>query len=168
MSADSRPGAPVFRRMAVADVKAVHGIDTRSFSLPWTERAFLFEVTENDKSLPWVAEWVDAGARRVVAAVVVWLIVDEAHVGTIAVDPDYRRQGIGRRLLVHALLEARSRGALTAMLEVRRGNAAARRMYEAMGFRQVGVRPRYYSDNGEDAILMDLRPLDEAGLRRWL
>jgi len=166
MSADG-PDMLVFRRMAVADVKAVHAIDTRSFSLPWTERSFLFEVTENQNSLPWVAEWVEAGARRVVAAVVVWLIVDEAHVGTIAVEPEFRRRGIGRRLLVRALLDALSRGAQTAMLEVRRGNQAARQLYEEMGFHEVGVRPRYYSDNGEDAILMNLDALDEAGLRCW-
>jgi len=95
-----------------------------------------------------------------VAMIVIWLIVDEAHVATIAVHPEYRRQKIAQRLLAHALIDAYHTGAVRSFLEVRRGNEPAIRMYERFGYREVGVRKKYYQDNGEDAVLMDLDPLD--------
>ena len=77
-------------------------------------------------------------------------------VANVATHPDYRRRGVARRLLVQALADARQRGARLAMLEVRRSNLAAQKLYESFGFTVVGVRPRYYVDNMEDALLMDL------------
>ncbi len=85
---------------------------------------------------------------------VLWLIVDEAHIATIATHPNYRRQGIGERLLVEALTSARAEGAKRAFLEVREGNAAAQSMYLKYGFEVTGLRPKYYRDNGENALLM--------------
>jgi len=141
-----------FRRMIEADMPIVHLIDRSSFSLPWPERSFRFEVTSNPAARCWVAE-VDG---RVAAILVIWMIVDEAHIATIATHPDFRRQGIGRELLTHALKEAVQEGALRAFLEVRAGNEAAMTMYHQMGFVEDGRRPRYYKDNGEDAILMSV------------
>lgn len=159
----------VIRPMALGDVEAVYAVDRLSFSLPWTERAYRFEISENPNASPWVAEIsLDDGTRQVVGMIVTWLIVDEAHVGTIAVHPDYRRQGIGERLLAVSLADAARRGAVQALLEVRRGNAAAQHMYARFGFAVVGVRPRYYRDNGEDALLMTLAPLDLAKLSPYL
>jgi ribosomal-protein-alanine N-acetyltransferase len=140
------------RRMTVADVPAVHEIDTLSFSLPWPERSFRYEVGENPAARPWVAE-VEG---RVAAMLVLWLIVDEAHIATIATHPDFRRQGIGERLLLHVLAAARDEGARRAFLEVRAGNLAAQALYKKYGFVVDGIRPRYYKDNNEDAILMSL------------
>jgi [ribosomal protein S18]-alanine N-acetyltransferase len=144
------------RRMMLEDVPAVHEIDMLSFSLPWPERSFHFELTGNPVSRGWVAE-VDG---RIAAMLVLWFIVDEAHIATIAVHPDYRRRGIGEQILVFALRAARKEGAERAFLEVRAGNAAAQAMYKKYGFEVAGVRPRYYKDNNEDALLMNLENFD--------
>ena len=148
---------PVIRRMTLEDVPAVHEIDTLSFSLPWPERSFRFELTENPVTRGWVAE-VDG---RVAAMLVLWFIVDEAHIATIAVHPDYRRRGIGEQVLLHALLAVYDEGARRAFLEVRAGNAAAQAMYVKYGFIVDGRRPKYYRDNDEDAILMSLEGLNK-------
>ncbi len=146
----------LIRRMRLEDVPAVHEIDMLSFSLPWPERSFRFEVTENPVSRGWV---VEAGGR-VIAMLVLWLVVDEAHIATIATHPDFRRQGIGEKLMIEALLAAREEGARRAFLEVRASNAAAQALYEKYGFVVDGRRPRYYKDNFEDAILMSLTGLE--------
>jgi ribosomal-protein-alanine N-acetyltransferase len=145
------------RRMTVADVPAVSQIDRLSFSLPWPEHSFQYEVAENRVSRCWVAQADDS---RIAAMIVSWIIVDEMHIATIATHPDFRRQGIGEYLLRAALLDARQLGARLAFLEVRETNSAAQAMYEKFGFRISGKRPRYYRDNGEDAILMTLQPLE--------
>lgn len=144
------------RRMTLEDVSTVHEIDTLSFSLPWPERSFRFELTENPVSRNWVAE----SDGRIAAMLVLWLIVDEAHIATLATAPDFRRLGIGERLLIAALVSARNEGAARAFLEVRAGNAAALALYKKYGFVVAGVRPRYYKDNNEDAILMNLEDLN--------
>jgi [ribosomal protein S18]-alanine N-acetyltransferase len=144
------------RRMTLEDVPVVHEIDNLSFSLPWPERSFRFEISENPVSRCWVAE-VDG---RVLAMLVLWQIMDEAHIATIATHPDFRRQGIGERLMIEALLAARVEGARHAFLEVRANNAGAQAMYKKYGFIITGIRPRYYKDNNEDAILMDLEDLN--------
>lgn len=146
----------VIRRMTLADVPAVHEIDRLSFSLPWPERSFRFEVSENPVARSWVAE-VDG---RVVAMLVLWLTVDEAHIATIATHPDFRQQGIGERLMIAALQSARQEGARTAFLEVRASNLAAQNLYRKYGFVVSGRRPGYYKDNQEDALLMTLENLD--------
>jgi ribosomal-protein-alanine N-acetyltransferase len=86
-------------------------------------------------------------------------MVDEAHITTFAVDPRYRRRRIGERLLLSLLDLSVDRHAREATLEVRLSNLAARRLYEKYGFRPVGIRPRYYSDNQEDALIMTTEPL---------
>jgi len=94
-----------------------------------------------------------------------WLMVDEAHITTFAVHPGWRRQRIGERLLLAFLDVAVDQGAHEATLEVRLSNLAARRLYEKFGFRPVGLRPRYYSDDHEDALIMTTLPLDESQMR---
>jgi len=150
----------IIRRMAVGDLEQVTAIDNQSFSLPWPERSFRYEVLENQASRPWVAEIEENGVRRIAAMAVIWLIIDEAHLATIAVRPDYRRRGIAQKLLATALLAAYAEGARKVFLEVRRGNTAAQAMYEQFGFAVDGVRPRYYQDNHEDALLMSIQELD--------
>ncbi|MGB2695018.1 MAG: ribosomal protein S18-alanine N-acetyltransferase, partial [Dehalococcoidia bacterium] len=99
-------------------------------------------------------------ARELILGMVgLWLMVDEAHIVTIAVRQGYRRQGLGELLLVAALDAARETGMETVTLEYRISNAAARALYEKYGFAQVGVRARYYSDNNEDAVLMTTPPI---------
>ncbi|HEY3477239.1 MAG TPA: ribosomal protein S18-alanine N-acetyltransferase [Anaerolineales bacterium] len=146
---------PTIRRMTVEDVPAVVDLDRQSFSLPWPERSFRFELTDNPASRCWVAELED----RVVGMIVVWLIVDEVHVATLAIHPDYRRQGIGKRLLAYALIEMMREGAHSSFLEVRESNLPAQAMYRKFGYEVSGRRRRYYRDNDEDAILMSLDSL---------
>ncbi len=142
----------LIRRMNMKDLEQVIAIDQASFSLPWPPRSFQFELTDNPSSRSWVAE-LDG---RTVGILVLWLIVDEAHIATLATHPDFRRQGISKALLTHALKSAMEEGATRSFLEVRVGNLAAQELYRGFGFVEDGRRPRYYKDNNEDAILMSL------------
>lgn len=151
----------LIRRMTVADLPAVVDLDKISFSLPWPERSFRFELTDNPASRCWVAE-IDG---RLVGVVVTWLFVDEAHIATIATHPDYRRQGIARRMLIYTLESAMREGAQSSFLEVRESNVAAQEMYRKFGYTEVGRRKRYYRDNNEDAILMNLERINADRLR---
>jgi len=143
--------------MTLADVAAVSAIDQMSFTLPWPERSFRYEVSENPTARCWVAE-VDG---QIAGMLVLWFIVDEAHIATIATHPNLRRKGIGEQLLRHALLAVRDEGAKRAFLEVRVSNLAAQALYRKYGFVVDGIRPRYYKDNNEDALLMSLDHFDE-------
>lgn len=144
------------RRMTLDDVPAVVVLDRLSFTLPWPERSFRFELTSNPASRCWVYE-LD---REIVGTIVAWLLVDEAHIATIATHPDYRRQGIARNLLTYALRYMSTEGAVTSFLEVRENNMPALEMYHEFGYAAVGRRKKYYKDTGEDAILMTLPNLD--------
>jgi len=145
----------ILRKMTLDDVPAVVELDQKSFSLPWPERSFRFELTDNPAARCWVAE-LDG---KVVGMIVVWLIVDEAHVATVATHPEYRRRGVGRRLLAHALRHLIPDGAHSSFLEVRESNLAAQEMYRKFGYEATGRRRHYYRDNDEDAILMNLELL---------
>jgi ribosomal-protein-alanine N-acetyltransferase len=144
------------REMKIGDVPAVIEIDKSSFSLPWPESSFPHEISDNKAARCLVAEVED---RQIAAMIVSWIVVDEMHIATIATRPDFRRQGIGSILLAAALKDARECGARRAFLEVRAGNQAAQDMYSKFGFVISGRRPKYYRDNGEDAILMTLEGL---------
>ncbi len=158
-----------FRPMSLADIPRVHQIDLLSFSMPWSERSYRFELLENESSLILVAENNLAGAPpELVGMIVLWVILDEAHVATIATHPDYHGQGIGRQLLARGLLAAYDRGARASFLEVRRSNQAALRMYHHFGFEVVGERRGYYQDNHEDALLMTLSDIRPAALQSFL
>ena len=144
------------RRMTVEDVPAVAELDRISFSLPWTERSFHFEVSSNPASRCWVAEQ----GGQIIGVVVAWLLLDEVHIATIATHPESRRQGIAQALLAHILKLGAKDGALSSFLEVRASNLAAQAMYHKFGYEETGRRLRYYKDNGEDAILMTLDGLN--------
>lgn len=148
--------SPQIRRMTLEDLPSVVALDQLSFTLPWPERSFRFELTDNPASRCWVAE-VDG---RLVGMIVAWLLVDEAHIATLATHPDHRRQGIARKLLEYALRYMSREGAVTSFLEVRERNTAAQEMYRGFGYEEVGRRKRYYKDTDEDAILMTLDGLD--------
>jgi ribosomal-protein-alanine N-acetyltransferase len=142
----------LLRKMRLDDLEQVVAIDQISFSLPWPPRSFRFELTDNPASRCWVAE-LDG---RVVGMLVAWLIVDEIHIATLAAHPDFRKQGIGEKLLSLALQSARDEGAVSSFLEVREGNTAALELYRKFGYMEDGRREGYYKDNGETAILMSV------------
>lgn len=152
------PGlAIMIRRMDLRDIERVMEIDRQSFSLTWPERSYIYELTKNGNSRIWLAEIADPHPfLKVIGVLGVWVIVDEAHISTVAVDPAYRQLKVASQLLEYALKMAGDEGAAVARLEVRAGNFPAIRMYENFGFEVVNRRPRYYSDNNEDALLMDL------------
>jgi ribosomal-protein-alanine N-acetyltransferase len=159
------------RPMTVDDLAVVQLIERASFTTPWPAHAYRQELEANRLAQYLVASIGD----EIVAYGGIWLMVDEAHVTTFAVHPRYRRRHIGERLLLALLDLAVARHAREATLEVRLSNLAARRLYEKYGFRPVGIRPRYYSDNQEDALIMTTEPLAEpamagriAGLRAAL
>ncbi len=161
--------------MDPADIPQVLEIDRLSFPLPWSEASYRHELTANPASHFLVmmdpqaqvqpkllARWLGArSSRKVVGYAGFWLVVDEAHISTIAVRPEYRGQGLGEQLLVALLKRALDLGAAMATLEVRVGNGVAQNLYRKYGFEEVGRRKHYYRDNGEDALLMTVR-LDPA------
>jgi ribosomal-protein-alanine N-acetyltransferase len=153
----------VLRSMTVDDVPAVAAIDRKSFPLPWSENAFRSDLTTNPAAHLLVAEHESDAGRRIAGYAGYWLVVDEAHLSTLAVEPALRRRGIGERILREAMRHAARQGAELMTLEVRVSNEPARRLYEKHGFRLVGRRPHYYKDNLEDALLMTRHGLAEAG-----
>jgi [ribosomal protein S18]-alanine N-acetyltransferase len=167
METDRQRLTVTYRPMQIDDLSRVHEIDILSFSLPWSERSFAFELQENHNSIVWVAE-VDLPGQPalVVGVIVVWVILDEAHIATIATHPDFRGMGIARRILAKVLLAAYYRGARLAYLEVRRSNVTAQNLYHKFGFDVVGTRPGYYKDNHEDALLMTLENMQPDELKR--
>lgn len=157
----ARPPARVaIEPMTHADLAAVHEIERASFTTPWPSYAYRNELDSNKLAHYLV---VRVG-REVIAYAGLWLLVDEAHVTTFAVAPAWRRQGIGERLILALLDLALDRQAREATLEVRLSNLPARRLYEKYGFQPVGIRPHYYSDNHEDALIMTTPPLDSPGM----
>jgi ribosomal-protein-alanine N-acetyltransferase len=143
----------LIREMTLEDIPAVLEIDRVSFSNPWPERSYRYELNENPAAQLFVAT-LDDGV--VVAYLGYWLIADEVHISTFAVQPGFRMQGIGEDLLKRALSDAAEKGARIATLEVRKSNDAAIALYEKLGFEVVGTRKGYYRDDNEDAILMTL------------
>jgi ribosomal-protein-alanine N-acetyltransferase len=144
------------RRMELKDISEVVEIDRSSFTLPWTERSFKYEVQENRAARCWVT----VEDERVASMLVLWVIVDEAHIATIATHPQFRRRGLAKRMLIKSLVSAREEGALKALLEVRARHVIAQKIYCDIGFVEVGRRPMYYRDNGEDAVLMTMENLE--------
>ncbi len=139
------------RAMNAADIPAVLEIDQLSFSQPWPPDAFNQEL-QNGNAHCSIAEI----EGRVVAVLVIWRVLDEAHIATIAVHPDCRQHGIGKALLQAGMQDALADGARMYYLEVRAGNLWAQKMYTDLGFKVVNRRLKYYKNNGEDALLMSL------------
>jgi ribosomal-protein-alanine N-acetyltransferase len=158
----SAPGVVLRIGPMTADhLPAIQEIERASFTTPWPPQAYRQELETNR-----LAHYLTAClGETVVGYAGIWLMVDEAHVTTFAVHPEWRRQRIGERLLLALMDLALDRRAREATLEVRLSNLAARRLYEKYGFRPVGIRPRYYSDDGEDALIMTTEELSSVHMR---
>jgi [ribosomal protein S18]-alanine N-acetyltransferase len=137
--------------MTTADIENVIAIERASFRFPWSTRFFLDEL-QVDCARSILAE-VDG---RIVGYVLFWILAEEVDIHNIAVHPDFRRQGIGRLLLEQVAAAARRQERLRVTLDVRSSNAAAQSLYLSLGFVARGLRKGYYSDNGEDALVMAL------------
>jgi ribosomal-protein-alanine N-acetyltransferase len=137
--------------MTGADIENVIAIERASFQFPWSTRFFLDEL-HVDCARSILAE-VEG---RIVGYVLFWFLPEEVDIHNIAVHPDFRRQGIGRLLLEQAVDAARRQERLRVTLDVRFSNAPAQNLYRSFGFVIRGLRKGYYSDNGEDALVMAL------------
>lgn len=138
--------------MTAADLPRVHQLETLCFADPWDIDAYHSELAN-----PTAVYYTARLAGQVVGFAGMWAVGDEAHIVTLAVDPDYRRRGIARALLNALLARARLRVITSITLEVRVSNTAAQALYRSLGFTIVAHRRRYYPDNGEDAAIMRLR-----------
>lgn len=139
----------IIRRMTMADVDGVAAVEAATFPHPWSRDAFVSEM-KNVAARYLVAEKDGA----IIGYAGAWIIIDESHITNIAVLDQYRRQGIGRRLTAGLMQYLSNLGAAYATLEVRKSNAVAQNLYVSLGFIKLGVRKRYYEDNGEDALIM--------------
>jgi len=137
--------------MTLADVDDVVEIERQSFPIPWSRAAFIDELTRNERAL-YVVIRDESGTM--VGYGGMWLVCDEAHVTNIAVRSDRRRHGVGTAIMVGLMGFAQSKGADRMTLEVRVSNLPAQELYRGLGFVPAGVRPRYYIDNREDALIM--------------
>lgn len=150
---------PVILPMLASDLPVVERIAVRCFPVPWTRQEFEKELKRDYAVLrvlrPSLGEPVCAFANY-------WHIGDELQLMNVATSPELQKRGHGSALLADLLQNARERKVKLITLEVRRSNAAARSLYVRFGFEELGIRQRYYSDNGEDAIVMhlSLRSLD--------
>lgn len=170
----------VVEKMRLEDIPQVVEIERQAFPSPWPARAYRYEVTQNRLAHYFVARtqtdeevahepeveggllgrlqtWTHRGQtdrRPIVGYCGFWVMAQEAHISTIAVDPPYRGLGIGQLLLVTAIDKAVELDAAMVSLEVRVSNFAAQSLYRKYGFKIVGRRQRYYSDNREDALIM--------------
>ena len=140
----------MIRRMTLADVDGVHAIEEATFPRPWTREDFVKEMTQNACARYLVAEQ----AGEIVGFAGAWIVLDEAHITNIAVARARRGQGVGKALTRGLLQYAANLGVVYATLEVRRSNGVAQGLYKGLGFVYVGLRKRYYEDNGEDALIM--------------
>ena len=183
--------------MTLDDIPRVTVIDQLSFPLPWSPATYRYELLQNTHSHFFVALACAAAAgptppagalswlnpvnwfkppvapgpdpdRPVVGYSGFWYILDEAHVSTIAVHPEWRGRSVGEHLFVTMLEHALDLGAVTSTLEVRVTNEQAQNLYRKYAFEIVGRRRRYYRDNGEDALLMtaELQPGYREEMRR--
>jgi ribosomal-protein-alanine N-acetyltransferase len=145
------PAGLVLRRAEKVDVDRVLEIEKEGFAHPWSR-----ELVERELDHAWsrllLAE--DGPGGPVIGYIVFWIVHDEVHVLNVATTAAARRRGVGRALMAASEDEGRLRGARLSTLEVRRSNAPAIALYLALGYRQVGVRPNYYAEEREDAIVM--------------
>ncbi|MEQ4484227.1 ribosomal protein S18-alanine N-acetyltransferase [Cohnella silvisoli] len=147
-----------YRLMNLNDISTIVDIERESFTAPWSEEAFRNELTQNLFAKYMIMELEDT----IVGYGGMWLIIDEAHITNIAIREKYRGLGYGKKLLHEMMRTALWLGAQRMTLEVRVSNERAQALYRKMGFYPSGVRPAYYSDNLEDALIMwaDLVPED--------
>jgi ribosomal-protein-alanine N-acetyltransferase len=179
----SQPALPFsIEPMTLADIPAVVAIENVSYSMTWPARAYDYELQYNDlahyfvlrTSLPQPPLEESRQASRqpevqkgnlgdhfstIIGLAGFWLMPDEAHISTIAIHPDWRGLGLGEWLLLNLIETAQTLNAQTATLEVRPSNKTALALYQKYRFEQVGRRPRYYSDNNEDALILTTPPL---------
>ncbi|NLN75433.1 MAG: ribosomal protein S18-alanine N-acetyltransferase [Armatimonadetes bacterium] len=137
------------RQMQPEDLTSVMTIERECFTMPWRESSYLAELS--NRSAHYLVACIDS---VIVGFCGEWVIMDEAHITTLGVASQYRGQRIGEQLLIALLEQAMRHNARRATLEVRKSNLVAQQLYIKYGFRTAAVRRGYYTDNGEDALVM--------------
>jgi ribosomal-protein-alanine N-acetyltransferase len=180
----------VIEAMCLEDLKEVLAIERVAFPVPWSLRAYRWELTVNDHACYLIVRrcqskeaspqsGLGTAIRRVLKLKTTdhspvlgyggfWLTTGDAHIGTLAVHPNWRRRGLGALLLAALLDKAMEMGAVIATLEVRTSNVAAQNLYRSFGFEQVRLSRHYYQDNSEDALIMTTPPLITAPFQQRL
>lgn len=143
-------GGVFIHNMTSYDIPEVMEIEKLSFATPWSEDSFRNEI-ETNLSARYIVAKMDG---VVIGYAGVWIILDEGHITNIAVHPDYRGMGVGSKIVEALVRTSKREGATALTLEVRKTNTVAQNLYRRYGFEPVGIRPKYYGDNGEDAIIM--------------
>ncbi|GED17689.1 alanine acetyltransferase [Aneurinibacillus migulanus] len=154
----------IIRRMEMKDLDGIEEVERLSFQTPWSRDSFINELKQNVFARYFVAE----KGGRIVGYGGMWLVLDEAHITNVAVHPDYRGRYLGEKLMHRLMGHAASSGAAAMTLEVRRSNETAKGLYKKLGFVEEGIRPGYYTDNGEDAIIMWVRLEQDSEERKTL
>ncbi len=150
------------RPMRIEDIPIVVALERVLFPEPWTENMFRKEIEDHFFSFPWVLQDSDGG---VIGYIVLWIILEELHIATIGVSPEWQGKGLGKLLMAWALFWGKEMGAEVATLEVRPSNKVAVSLYSGLGFQVVGRRKKYYT-NKEDALIMTKEFLDEEEIAR--
>lgn len=133
-----------------SDLDDIYELDMQTFAMPWSKEALSYDILENDNAFVIVAEYEGEFAGYAD----VWTVLDEADLNSIAVRVDFRRKGIGDAIMLAMTEMLSANGVATINLEVRVSNMPAIKLYKKYGFNECGVRPGYYLDNGEDALIM--------------
>lgn len=140
----------VARQMTLGDLDKVLFIEQASYGAPWSRNMFIEEISNPvGRSLVFELE------TRIIGYLCLWEIVDECHILNIVVHPEYRRQGVGSAIIEITEAACRAKGIARVLLDVGRRNRPARNLYKKMGFKVVGFRKNYYTELGDDALLMD-------------
>jgi len=139
----------LIRKMTEPDLDEVMMIEKESFSLPWSRESYLGELKNS------FANYIVCDCAGDIAGYAgIWVVFEEAHITNVAVRKSFRSQGIGLAIMVEAEKIARTKKANRILLEVRPSNEIALHMYQNLNYMQTALRKAYYSDNGEDAIIM--------------
>ena len=133
-----------------SDLDDIYDLDVQTFAMPWSKEALSYDILENDNAFVIVAEYEGEFAGYAD----IWTVLDEADLNSIAVRVDFRRKGIGDAIMLAMTEMLPANGVATINLEVRVSNMPAIKLYKKYGFNECGVRPGYYLDNGEDALIM--------------
>ncbi len=142
-----------FSDLTVSDIEPILTIERESFNQPWNRSAFVAELAYRN-AFSYVLKIKINGRKKIIAYICFRVIADEMHILKIAVRPKCRCQKTGTRLLRKCLKLASEMGAKKAYLEVRPSNIPARSLYDTFGFQIIGLKPKYYSDTGENALVL--------------
>ena len=152
MAGPQSPHDAIIERLTeAADIDRVADLEARCFTNPWSREMLARQLADGNITRVYL---LHLPSVRVAGFCACWLLFDELHINTLVVDFPFRRQGLARQLMEYVLDDAAGSGARRATLEVRESNVAARRLYEGLGFSVTAIRPGYYTQPDEDALIL--------------